>query len=86
MFTVYVLYSRIYQKIYIGYTSDVEQRLISHNHPNNKGWTKQFQPWELAYLEKYSTKEDAMRREKQLKTSRGREFVHQKVKQYIEQW
>ena len=33
MFTVYVLYSTLFDKIYIGYTSDLEARLISHNQP-----------------------------------------------------
>jgi len=31
MLTTYLLYSPDYDKIYIGYTSDVEQRLLSHN-------------------------------------------------------
>ena len=84
MFTVYVLYSPTYKKTYIGFTSDIEQRLISHNHPNNKGWTKRFQPWELAYSEVFNTKEEAMQREHQLKSSRGREFVHQQIVKYLE--
>ena len=31
MYTVYVLYSSLYDKIYIGYTSDLNARLLSHN-------------------------------------------------------
>jgi|GEM_PF-6190167 len=31
MFTVYVLYSDRYDKIYIGVTSDLGGRLLSHN-------------------------------------------------------
>ncbi|MBR1808571.1 MAG: GIY-YIG nuclease family protein [Paludibacteraceae bacterium] len=76
MFTVYVLYSDIFNKIYIGYTSDIENRIIAHNHPNNKGWTKTFQPWRIIYSENYDNKQQAMMREKQLKTSRGRAFIH----------
>ena len=76
MFTVYVLYSKSYDKIYIGFTSDIENRLIAHNHPNNKGWTKKFQPWKIVYSENYETKKEAMEREKQIKSSQGRKFVH----------
>ncbi len=47
MFTTYVLHSKKHDKIYIGFTSDLEQRLPSHNQLATKGWTIQFRPWEL---------------------------------------
>ncbi len=75
MFFVYALYSSDFDKIYIGYTSDIEARLIAHNHPNNKGWTKKYQPWVVIYTESYACKADALKREKQLKTAQGRLFV-----------
>lgn len=31
MYTVYVLYSIRYDKIYIGYTSNLKERLLQHN-------------------------------------------------------
>jgi len=31
MFTVYVLYSQQHDKIYIGYTSNLQERFRSHN-------------------------------------------------------
>jgi len=37
MFFVYVLFSVDYQRIYIGFTSNIESRLFAHNHPSNKG-------------------------------------------------
>jgi len=76
MFYVYVLQSRVNNKIYIGFTSNIELRLIAHNHPSNKGWTKSFMPWALVYTEEFETKTDAMKREKQLKSAKGREFIH----------
>ena len=84
MFTVYLLYSKDYDKIYIGYTSDIEERLLSHNIYSKKGWTVKFRPWTLIYTETFETKNDAMQREKQLKTAKGREFAWQKVKEYLE--
>ena len=79
MFTTYVLYSSLYDKIYIGYSSNVKQRLSAHNDKNNEGWTKRYQPWEIIYREDYSSKAEAMRREKQLKSSRGRAFIRNLV-------
>jgi putative endonuclease len=53
MFTTYVLYSKQYDKIYIGYTSDIEERLKSHNIFGKKGWTLKFRPWAIVYTEEY---------------------------------
>ncbi|MEO5947386.1 MAG: GIY-YIG nuclease family protein [Chitinophagaceae bacterium] len=75
MFTVYVLYSKSFEKIYIGYTSDLSQRLLSHNELSKKGWTIKFRPWIVAHREIFETKAEAMLREKQLKTAKGREWL-----------
>jgi putative endonuclease len=75
MFTVYVLFSKEYNKIYIGYTSNIDARLFSHNSDKNTGYTKRFQPWEIIYSEKFESKSEAMQREKELKSSRGRVFI-----------
>ena len=80
MFTVYVLYSKDYNKIYIGFTSDLKQRLISHNELGKKGWTIQFRPWELIYTEEFQLKSDVMKREKELKTATGRNFIWSVIK------
>ncbi|MFN8116262.1 MAG: GIY-YIG nuclease family protein [Bacteroidia bacterium] len=75
MFTVYVLYSEKHNKIYVGYTSNIDQRLLSHNELETKGFTLRYRPWKLIYTEVFSEKSKAMKREKQLKTAKGREFI-----------
>ena len=80
MFTVYVLYSKDFDKIYIGFTSDLEQRILSHNELGKKGWTIKFRPWQLIYKEEYPEKSNAMKREKQLKTATGRNFIWSMIK------
>ncbi len=75
MFLVYALYSEKYQKIYIGYTSNIEQRLLSHNELGTKGYTLRYRPWKLIYTESFLLKSDAMKREKLLKSAKGREFI-----------
>ena len=79
MFTVYTLYSQKHNKIYIGFTSNLDSRLLSHNKLGTKGWTIKYRPWKLVFTEEYATKKEAYIREKQLKSSRGRDFVWQKV-------
>ena len=80
MFTVYVLYSKDYNKIYIGFTSDLAQRLLSHNELGKKGWTIKFRPWQLVYKEIFPLKSDALKREKELKTATGRNFIWSVIK------
>ena len=71
----YAIYSETFDKIYIGYSSDVEKRVQSHNSKINHGWTSKYQPWKLVYTEEFTTKIEAMTREKQLKSANGREFI-----------
>ena len=80
MFMVYVLHSPTYDKIYIGYSSNIEERLRSHNALGTKGWTLKYRPWVLVYTESFETKREALRREKQLKSSRGREWIWSKIR------
>ncbi len=81
MFTVYVLYSKEYNKIYIGFTANLEQRLTSHNSLGTKGYTLKFRPWQIAYSETFDTKSPAMKREKELKSAKGREFIWKLIKE-----
>lgn len=64
MFTVYALHSPRYGKIYVGYTSNLEQRLLSHNKLGTKGWTIRYRPWKLIYTEAHESRSEAMKRER----------------------
>ncbi len=79
MYKVYVLYSGKYNKIYIGYTGNLEERLLSHNELGKKGWTIKFRPWLLVHKEEFKTKTEALQREKELKTASGRRFIWETV-------
>ncbi len=72
MFLVYVLRNQTSGRLYTGYTSDLVQRVGQHNHGIAKS-TKNRGLWELVYREEFKTRVEAMRREKYLKTGRGRE-------------
>jgi putative endonuclease len=75
MFTVYVLYSKTFQKKYTGFTQDIERRIIQHNQGLLGKYTKGKGPWVLIYSETYQTKREAIIREKELKTGKGRDFI-----------
>ncbi len=74
MFFVYVLYSPSADKFYVGYTSNLESRILSHNLLGTKDWTNRHRPWNLVDTECYVLKSKALKREKELKTGVGREF------------
>jgi putative endonuclease len=75
MFIVYALYSPGHNKIYIGYTSNLELRLNQHNSTSDKGFTIKYRPWIVIHSESFATKKSAMDREKQLKSAAGRKFI-----------
>jgi putative endonuclease len=74
-YTVYCLYSFKYDKIYVGYTSDLISRFHSHNSLATKGYTLRYRPWIVAYTDELESKSAAMKREKELKSSRGRAYL-----------
>ena len=81
-FTVYALHSQKFNKIYIGYTSNLNQRLLSHNFKSKKGYTTKYRPWTIIYTEIIHGKTEAMKREKQLKSARGRQFIKSLIVSY----
>jgi len=75
MYSTYVLHSPKYDKIYIGQSSQVETRLYFHNHGTKKGWTARYRPWKLIHEEPFDTRSEAIQREKELKSARGRRWI-----------
>lgn len=66
MFYVYIIKSLKDGNCYTGYTSDLQKRLAEHNSGQNKS-TKHRRPFKLCYYEAYSSEQDAVHREKNLK-------------------
>ena len=74
-FVVYILFSKDYDKTYVGFTSNLIERFKSHNYLSKKGYTIKFRPWQVIYVEFFTTKSEALKREKLLKSGKGREFI-----------
>lgn len=73
---VYALYNRQCDRIYIGQTQNLDKRIIEHNQKVGNHYTAKYQgEWELIYSESIVTRSEAIKREKQLKSFRGREFI-----------
>ena len=53
--------------LYTGWTTDLDRRLAAHNQGTGAKYTKSRRPVELVHYETFDTKEEAMRREYEIK-------------------
>lgn len=75
----YVLKSEIDNKLYIGYSEDLLNRVSEHNKKRGGRATKNRRPLTLIYYEACRNKKEAIEREKQLKTGFGRAFLKRRI-------
>lgn len=74
MYTVYVLRSlRDPDRYYVGFTTDLDVRLESHN-AGESTYTAKWRPWEVIVSVKLKTRAKAEAFEKYLKSGSGRAF------------
>ena len=78
MFYVYVIKSFKDGKIYVGHTNDLKERIKQHNNGLVKS-TRSRKPFKLLYYEASNILEDAVRREKSLKTGFGRRYLKSRL-------
>ena len=82
MYYTYVLKSEKDGNFYVGYTKELKLRFEQHK----KGCvesTKDRLPLRLIYYEACIKQEDALHRERYLKTYHGRRFLHKRLKSYL---
>ena len=78
----YVLRGKSDKKYYTGYTTDLMQRFEAHNKGKVES-TRNRRPFELIYFEACLNKDDAIHREKYLKTYYGKMFLKNRLKSYL---
>ncbi len=74
MFTVYVIKSLTRDYKYVGFTNNIVRRLNDHNNGYNKT-TKPYAPFELIYTKSFTSRIEARKHEKFLKSTHGRKFL-----------
>ncbi|MDH5475143.1 MAG: GIY-YIG nuclease family protein [Cyclobacteriaceae bacterium] len=74
MFHVYAIMSLNRNYIYVGFTNNLERRLLEHNNGYNKT-TKPYRPFKLLFSEIHPTRIGAKKIEKYLKSGIGKEFL-----------
>jgi putative endonuclease len=80
MYLVYAIASIHRNYIYVGLTSDIEERLYRHNSGYEKT-TKPYAPFDLIFTEESESRIEARKREKYWKSTTGKERLRQILKE-----
>lgn len=74
MITVYVLYDKFRDELYVGMTNNLERRL--HEHKQGQSfYTKRLKNFQIVYKEEFESYAEGRKKEKYLKGGSGREFL-----------
>ncbi len=75
MYIVYRIQSKNFpEHIYIGYTQNLEKRILAHNYGQSL-YTSKYKPWKIINYFVFKDKEKAVKFEKYLKSGSGRAFA-----------
>jgi putative endonuclease len=79
MYFVYMLVSiNCPEKIYIGFTTDIETRLEAHNHKKSD-YSKKFAPWKMRAYTAFDSESKAREFESYLKSGSGFAFLKKRL-------
>lgn len=79
MYYTYILQSQQKDILYKGSTANLEVRIQQHN-DGLVSFTKKYRPWKLIYHETFTTRAEAMAREKFFKSGKGRDWLKENIK------
>lgn len=80
---IYILENQNDKSWYIGFTSNLKQRITDHLTGKGGRTTKLKDGWKLIYSEAYLNKSDALGREKFLKSGSGRKYIRKQLSHYL---
>lgn len=75
MFVVYILESTVNNAYYIGQTNNLTRRLDAHNAGKNIS-TRRYRPWRIKYTREFSTRSEAVKFERHIKSLKKRSFIN----------
>ncbi len=83
MYYTYILQSKKDGYIYIGHTDDLKRRFLEHQSGRVES-TAPRRPFELIYYEACLERDDAITRERNLKTGFGRQYIKRRLAKYFD--
>jgi putative endonuclease len=72
---VYIMTNRTDTVLYTGVTGNLAKRVFEHKNHLIDGFTKKYNVTKLVYSEEYASADDAIRREKQIKSGSRRKKI-----------
>lgn len=81
-YITYILYSKKYNRYYIGHTNNLKIRLKQHN-DGRVSWPNLYKPWTVVYQNKHNTRAEAMTEEKYLKSLKNKERLRQYIEKHL---
>ncbi len=75
----YILYSKNLDRYYIGSTSQTPEERLQKHLANHSGFTGKAKDWEIVYSESFSSKEEAGRRERQIKLWKSKTMIQKLI-------
>ena len=82
-YCAYILFSRRDHLLYTGYTTNITERIKSHNEGNTKS-TAPRRPLELIFCEFYLFEDDARKREMYFKTTAGKKAIKMMLRETLQ--
>ena len=79
MFTLYILYSGLLNRYYVGYTGNLVGERLEKHLANHKGFTGKQTDWVIVYTETYDTKAAAIKRENEIKKWKSRKMIEKLI-------
>ncbi|RZK12178.1 MAG: GIY-YIG nuclease family protein, partial [Flavobacterium sp.] len=73
MFYIYIFSEKV-NKYYVGQTENIEERLKSHSKGISR-FTSISDDWKLVYTESFDSRNEAIRRESQIKKKKSRKYI-----------
>ena len=74
MYYIYVLYSSLLDRYYVGQTEDLERRLRFHQEGESP-YTSRASDWKLMYTETFSDRTLTIKRELEIKRKKSRKYI-----------
>lgn len=74
MYYVYAIKSQVDGRIYVGYSTELKQRIKAHNMGQSK-YTAKHKPWDLIFYSAFDNYQTAKEFEKYLKSHSGKAFA-----------
>ncbi len=78
-FSVYILYSKEFDRYYIGQTNNIENRIKRHNSGYVRS-TKSNRPWSIVFQAKMKDRSTTMQLESKLKSHKSRDKIEELIK------